>query len=104
MGRVIPTPSDAQARPSLARTPRASCGQTRKERDHQLSVPRPRRGRAESLSAMATVGGNEGARPREITRPSNLIGDTTWCRGDVVGTDAGTSTVTLQLRATNQRD
>ncbi len=37
-------------------------------------------------------------------RRHNLIGDTTWCQGAVVRADSDAGTVTLQLRATNQRD
>jgi acyl dehydratase len=50
--------------------------------------------------------GNQGdlRRLNVQVRRHNLIGDTTWCRGVVVGTDAATSTVALQLRATNQRE
>jgi hypothetical protein len=54
--------------------------------------------------AVATVGGNGSASPREIRPPSNLIGDVTWCQGEVASKDEAASTVTLQLRAVNQRD
>jgi acyl dehydratase len=50
------------------------------------------------------VGGNDGVRSREIKRPSNLIGDVTWCHGTVVSKDDAAGAVTLELRAVNQRD
>jgi acyl dehydratase len=37
-------------------------------------------------------------------RRHNLIGDVTWCQGSVVSKDEGAGTVTLELRAINQRD
>jgi acyl dehydratase len=37
-------------------------------------------------------------------RRHNLIGDVTWCHGQVVSKDEAASTVTLQLRAMNQRN
>ena len=37
-------------------------------------------------------------------RRHNLIGDVTWCHGTVVAKDEAASTVTLQVRAVNQRN
>jgi hypothetical protein len=58
----------------------------------------------ESASEVATAGGNDRATSREHTRASNLIGDTTWCEGTVVSTDEADGTVTVQVRAINQRN
>ncbi len=43
-------------------------------------------------------------RLRAQVRRHNLIGDVTWCRGVVTAKDHATSTVTVQLRAINQRE